>query len=514
MANYVQTLPGLVATAACILLGLSLVYLINLNRLLSITPDQVKKLAGDRWTDEQVKKTYERLRQDQITTASYASQLPPKLNRRYIVTGGSGLVGGYIVLQLLERGQPPSTIRIVDFQQPHRRDQLDHPLFEKVDFQKTDISSAESTNAAFRRTWDDPAVAKLPLTVFHTAAVIIPSARSLLVNSFCEAVNVRGTENVLAAARRAGADVFVSTSSASISIRPVELWVKPWQWDTCPRGYCQVLEESDFFRPLRSHEEFFGNYPASKARAERIVCGANCSELRTGCIRPANGVYGHPTDNTVGGPLNSQVTPTWANHVVQSFVHGINCAIAHLQFESILAEKDSHSSTQAGRPYCITDPNPPIYYGDLYGLLSKLATTPFRMISLPPMPFVLVSYLVEFYTLLPFHLPSSLARLVPPLSGDIKHLQPGLFSICTHLVADNADAGRAVSDGGLGYRGVLTTLEGMCQELVDWNREQEEHATQAALATDEPKSVRYFHSSVSLAEQMQKVGLAGKHVKV
>lgn len=310
MFNPVQTFPGFLTATTCMLLGLALLYLINLNRLLSITPDEVKKLAGDRWTDDRVKKTYERLRQNQITTASYASQLPLKLNRRYIVTGGSGLVGGYIVLQLLERGQPPSAIRIVDFQQPHRRDQLDHPLFGQVDFQKTDISSAESTDAAFSKPWN-PSVAKLPLTVFHTAAVIIPSARSQLVNGFCEAVNVGGTENVLAAARRAGADIFVSTSSASISIRPVELWVAPWRsWNTCPRGYCQVLEESDFFRPLRRHEEFFGNYPASKAKAERIVCGANCRELRTGCIRPANGVYGHPTDNTVGGPLNSQICPT------------------------------------------------------------------------------------------------------------------------------------------------------------------------------------------------------------
>lgn len=311
MTNSVQSVSGLLIAATCIILGLALVYLVNLNRLLSITPDEVKKLAGERWTDEQVIKTYERLRHNPITTASYASQLPPKLNRRYIVTGGSGLVGGYIVLQLLERGQPPNTIRIVDFQPPHRRDQLDHPLFNKINFQKTDISSAISTDAAFSQPWDDPAVANLPLTVFHTAAVIIPSARSQLVNGFCEAVNVGGTENVLAAARRSGADVFVSTSSASISIRPVELWVRPWQgWgDACPRGYCQVLEESDFFRPLRRHEEFFGNYPASKAKAERIVCGANCRELRTGCIRPANGVYGHPTDNTVGGPLNSQVTP-------------------------------------------------------------------------------------------------------------------------------------------------------------------------------------------------------------
>lgn len=309
MANPVQTLPRLLAALACALLGLAVLYLINLNRLLSITPDEVKKLAGDRWTGDQVRKTYERLRQDPITTASYASQLPPRLNRRYVVTGGSGLVGGYIVLQLLERGQPPSTIRIVDFQRPHRRDQLEHPLFDEVGFEEADISSAESTGAAFSKPWD-PSVANLPLTVFHTAAVIIPSARSQLVSGFCEAVNVGGTENVLAAARRSGADVLVSTSSASISIRPVGLWVRPWAWDACPRGYCQVLEESDFFRPLRGHDEFFGNYPASKARAERIVCGANCRDLRTGCIRPANGVYGHPTDNTVGGPLNSQVCPT------------------------------------------------------------------------------------------------------------------------------------------------------------------------------------------------------------
>ncbi|KAG8161318.1 hypothetical protein KVR01_009582 [Diaporthe batatas] len=521
MANPIHTMPGLLAAAAGTLLLLALAYLINLNRLLSTTPGEVKNLAGDRWTDEQIKKTYERLRQDPITTASYAAQLPPRLSRRYLVTGGSGLVGGYIVLQLLERGQPPHTIRIVDFHAPHRRDMLEHPLFGGVGFCRADISSRESTDAAFLRPWgggDDDSVARLPLTVFHTAAVIVPSARSRLVGGFCDAVNVGGTENVLAAARRAGADVLVSTSSASISIRPVGLWVAPWPWErwgAFPRGYCQVLEESDFFRPLRRHGEFFGNYPASKARAERIVCGANCRGLRTGCVRPANGVYGHPTDNTVGGPLNSQVTPSWTSHVVQSFVHGINCALAHLQLESILAEAGSHSSPQAGRPYCITDPNPPIFYGDLYNLLSKLAATPFRLVPLPPVPFVLLSYLVESYSLLPHRLPGYLARLVPPLRGDIKHLQPGLFSICTHLVADNADAGRAVGEGGLGYRGVLTTLEGMCQELVDWNREQDEHAARAApAAPGGPKAVRYFHSSVSLAEQMQKVGLAGKHAKI
>lgn len=186
------------------------------------------------------------------------------------------------------------------------------------DFVQTDISSASSTEQAFAKPWPS-SVAHLPLTVFHTAAVIVPSDRSKLEYAFCEAVNVRGTQNVVEAARRAGADVFVSTTSASISIRPVEFWVAAWKllfWfqsstsRTWPRYFWQVLDEADFDKPLRRHEEFYANYPASKAAAERIVCGANSKGFRTGCIRPANGVYGNPTSNTVGGPLNMGVCPT------------------------------------------------------------------------------------------------------------------------------------------------------------------------------------------------------------
>ena len=301
--------PSNIPSASTIaLVSAILLYLVNLNRLLGSTPEEVKKLVGHRWTQEQVKETYERLLRQPITTASYASRIPPKLHRRYLITGGSGIVGGYIVLQLLERGQPPHSIRILDFQAPHRADQLAHPGFGKVDFKRTDIASAQSTRAGFSAPWD-PSVAGLPLTVFHTAAVIIPSTRLERANAFCESINVGGTENVLAAARMAGADVLVSTSSASISIQPVKFWVKPWEWNTHPRYYWQVLEESDFFQPLRRHDRFYGNYPASKAKAERIVCGANSEKLRTGCIRPANGVYGHPTDNPVGGALNTWILP-------------------------------------------------------------------------------------------------------------------------------------------------------------------------------------------------------------
>lgn len=300
------------AVAGLVPLVLVTLYLWNLNRLLKKTPPEVARIVPERWTAQQLREVYERLQRAPITTASYAESLPPRLARRYIITGGSGLVGGHIVLQLLERGQPPEAIRIVDFQAPHRADMVAPTArgpVTKVGFRKTDISSAESTHAAFNEPWD-ASVAELPLTVFHTAAVIIPSARSELVNGFCEAVNVQGTRNVLAAAKGAGADVFVSTSSASIAIRPVQFWARPWDWSNFPPDFWQVLDESDFYRPLRPHDEFFGNYPASKAKAERIICGTNSPAMRTGCIRPGNGVYGHPTDNLLGTPLSLEVYPT------------------------------------------------------------------------------------------------------------------------------------------------------------------------------------------------------------
>ena len=177
----------------------------------------------------------------------------------------------------------------------------------EVEFIETDIRSASAIAAAFERPWAQ-AVSQLPLTVFHTAAVIIPSDRSAYLYSFPESVNVKGTQNVVAAAKAAGADVFSSTSSASISILPVDPWVSIFAKE--PKNFWQILDERDFDRPLRTYDEFYGTYPFSKAEGERLVCAASRKGFRTGCIRPANGVYGNPTDNPVGGVITKSEQPT------------------------------------------------------------------------------------------------------------------------------------------------------------------------------------------------------------
>ncbi|OIW26891.1 NAD(P)-binding protein [Coniochaeta ligniaria NRRL 30616] len=466
-----------------VIAALTLIYLAWVNHILQGVPSEAWKLSGSRWTAKQLKRVYRALDQQPI---EYTSKLPPRLDR------GNGLVGGFIVLQLLARGTPPADIRILDIRSPERRDMAEG-LAKAVEFVQTDITSAAAVDAAFARPWH-LSVTHLPLTVFHTPVVILASDRSTYLYGFLEAVNVNGTKHVLAAARSFGADIFSSTSSASISIRPVEPFVTAGE----PRNFWQILDERDFSHPLRPRAEFFGNYPASKAVAERLVCAASNPSFRTGCIRPANGVYGNPTDNTVGGPLSR-----WVPHIVQSFVHGANVAIAHLHHEAVLLNKDA---PQAGRPFVVTDPNPPISYIDLYAAISTLSVHPFRTVTIPPILIVLLSYAVEWYHLLPYRVPF-LKEILPEIRGDLRHLQPGIISICTHLIGSDADARQAVGKGlyRLGYSGVVTTLEEMVLEILEWNRE---HEAEDGVVREK----KLYTTSTSLAEQLRQVLAVGRVV--
>ena len=76
-----------VRAGVCVVAALVLLYLARVNVLLSDIPAEVRKLSGSRWTAQQLKSTYRQLQERPI---DYQSQLPPRLERRYIVTGGNG----------------------------------------------------------------------------------------------------------------------------------------------------------------------------------------------------------------------------------------------------------------------------------------------------------------------------------------------------------------------------------------------------------------------------------------
>jgi nucleoside-diphosphate-sugar epimerase len=183
----------------------------------------------------------------------------------------------------------------------------ENPLVAKCRYIKTDISSIHAVKAAFDAPWPS-SEASTPLTVFHTAAVIRPHERSKLLYHRCSKVNLDGTANIIASSKAAGADILVTTSSGSIALKPVRFWISPWT--KYPGRLFQLYDESDAYGPERPHEDFFANYAVSKARAERLVMKANDEKLKTGCIRPASGVYGNEHDHNIATYIPMEEIPT------------------------------------------------------------------------------------------------------------------------------------------------------------------------------------------------------------
>lgn len=62
-------------------------YIYRLNKTLATTPPEAKKLAIPTLTDEVARETYQRVQRDPIP---WEKSLPKRLDRRYIVVGGSG----------------------------------------------------------------------------------------------------------------------------------------------------------------------------------------------------------------------------------------------------------------------------------------------------------------------------------------------------------------------------------------------------------------------------------------
>lgn len=462
---------NVVATVATAVVALLSLYLYRLNRAMKDVPEEAWAWRGRPWTESEIQETYERMSSQPI---DFAKVLPPKLDRRYIVCGGSGLVGGDIVLNLLSRGQSPSSIRILDFSKPSRSD-MTRGEVAAVDYVKTDITDPASVEAAFAKPWPGD-VARLPLTVFHTVATIRPGERSLLLWERTSRVNIDGTRHVLAAAREAGADIFVATSSASVSLQPARFLIPPWA--SRPHGYFQICDERDFDRPLKPHGGFFSNYAYSKAIAEREVCSANGPGFRTGCIRPGNGIYGQPTDVICGSMLKQQKVASFTPQIIQKQVSGWNVSAAHLAFEAALmpkpgAEDSAPMPRCAGRPYVVTDTGPAIQWYDFFRAAKQLAVTPMEVTELAPLPLYLIAHLVEGWSLLLARAPF-LARLgLHEPRGPARDLQPSIFTPAAFIMVVDEEARKTVEDGGIGYKGLCTTLEGVCDQIWRWNQEQE-----------------------------------------
>lgn len=66
---------------------LLVLYLFHAQRAMEKVPAEVLNISPHRWLEKEIKDTYKRLQADPI---DFTGRLPPKLDRRYVVVGGSG----------------------------------------------------------------------------------------------------------------------------------------------------------------------------------------------------------------------------------------------------------------------------------------------------------------------------------------------------------------------------------------------------------------------------------------
>lgn len=430
------------------------IYLWHCDRAVTTTHPEAAKLAQKPWSTEEIRETYRRLQASSIDVKPY---LCPKQSRRYVVTGGSGLVGGWIVHHLLMRGENPQAIRILDIT-PTKR-----PEAAEIPYVKTDVTDSESIKAAFTQSWPNE-VKDLPLTVFHCVAYIRVTSRKADFLPFFTKINTKGTQNVLEAAQSVGASVFISTSSGSIAEKAPSFF--PWPWQRWPRDIFQFMPNAEPLSLDLPLSKWTSCYAYSKALAEDLVLKANTPNLRTGTIRPAHAVYGHGVDNSSSlswDYLRRGGAPSWIWSCVGNFVNAQNVSIAHLCYENALLNK-GHAG---GKGCCATDPNPPITFRHLYNTLQTLAhpLTPVKFTKTPHVTILLFAYCVEAYELMRVRY----LNFLPAVQGDLAMIQPTMFqTACLHLVATDTKAREEI-----GYKAPISTRDGLAWAVLDWNEKVE-----------------------------------------
>ena len=230
------------------------------------------------------------------------------------MTGGGGFLGSHLVRALLARGDAVC-------------------ILARGDYPELEALGASMVRGDVR---DAPTVARAVEgvdVVFHTAAMAggWGDARDF------EAVNVGGTENVVAACRASGVGSLVYTSSPSVVHAPRD------------------IEGEDESIPYAEH--FTAHYPRTKALGEKVVRRAASKSLRTVSLRP-HLIWGpgdrHLLPRLVARARAGRLRQVGPRDPLTDTIYIDNCVDAHLLAASALAA----NADLSGRAYFVSDDAP------------------------------------------------------------------------------------------------------------------------------------------------------------
>jgi nucleoside-diphosphate-sugar epimerase len=266
-----------------------------------------------------------------------------------LITGGSGFLGKALIRELLDDtgGSPliAREIRVFDIKHPGRISGR------RISYIKGDIRSQERLEYACRGVD----------IIFNCASVVDWGQHP---KSFLQEVNVRGTQNVIAAAEKSGVKALVHTSTMDVLYegRPI---IKGDESMPYPRRYNMA-------------------YAETKAMGEKAVLAANraqskkgkggpITQLRTCVIRPC-GMFGEGDPYHVSSFLrmaqSGRLTFRMGNgRALFQHVYVGNVAHAHALAGKALLDRNSPA---AGKTYFITDFEPKNFFDYMEPIISGI----------------------------------------------------------------------------------------------------------------------------------------------
>ena len=186
---------------------------------------------------------------------------PAIASLRYLVVGGTGFVGQYLVEELLARGA--AEVRILCRTRPDDDDARDARITYAIGSVTDGAVVAEACEGID--------------AVFHTAANYgTPNFGRYGDGKAVYATNVGGVQNVIAACENKGVKTLIYTSSVNVVFDG--------------RPSVEVDEDAPYAEPSR-----VDHYSRSKCLAEQKVLAASSDSLTTCALRP-NGIYGPRED--------------------------------------------------------------------------------------------------------------------------------------------------------------------------------------------------------------------------
>ncbi|KAI0320205.1 hypothetical protein OF83DRAFT_1106370 [Amylostereum chailletii] len=350
----------------------------------------------------------------------------------YVIIGGSGFVGAYIVRLLLMRGE--RNIRILDMVPPPQ-EFADNPSVKYLHMDMTVLHSVrEGLLAPFPSTGVPPSV------VIHAAAVIRFWERTAYAWSSSE-VNVTGTANILEATKSLSQEtLLIYTSTADIALpRPRFMQLgkdyEEWPWNTT------VISDND---PLLNDAQGSSScYTRSKSLAERLVMDAHGSRLRTASLRPGQTITG-PNDRFLTGTLTMPRVPIFDKLWSHTNVCVWDVAAAHLNLEDALQRNPDEVGGQA---YLITGKGPAWTMEDSRNAVKHYSNRPLDFKEVHPLLIFFLAHIVEAFLFLRYHfllpfffLVGSRPRVTPRWMGELVYLQPATLEFMRDAVIDDSRA--------------------------------------------------------------------------